>query len=90
MTRTSQKVTVTSASGLHARPAGLLVSKAKEFEAKVEIKKGEKTINAKSIMGILSLGTAKGDELEIQADGSDEANAVQALVELFDTVLAHE
>lgn len=87
---TNQKVVVTSASGLHARPAGILVSKAKEFEANVEILKGEKTINAKSIMGILSLGTAKGDELTIQADGPDEDAAVSALVQLFETVLAHE
>lgn len=87
---TNQKVIVTSASGLHARPAGILVSKAKEFEANVEILKGEKTINAKSIMGILSLGTANGDELTIQADGPDEDAAVSALVQLFETVLAHE
>lgn len=87
---TNQKVVVTSASGLHARPAGILVSKAKEFEANVEILKGEKTINAKSIMGILSLGTANGDELTIQADGPDEDAAVSALVQLFETVLAHE
>ncbi len=87
---TNQKVIVTSASGLHARPAGILVSKAKEFEAHLEILKGEKTINAKSIMGILSLGTAKGDELIIQAEGPDEAEAVAAMVNLFETVLAHE
>lgn len=87
---TNQKVIVTSASGLHARPAGLLVSKSKEFESQVEIVKGEKTINAKSIMGILSLGTAKDDELIIQAEGSDEVEAVAALVALFESVLAHE
>ena len=66
------------------------MSKAKEFEAHVEIVKGDKCINAKSIMGILSLGTAKNDELTIQADGPDEAQAVAALVQLFETVLAHE
>lgn len=87
---TNQKVIVTSASGLHARPAGLLVSKAKSFEAQVDILKGEKIINAKSIMGILSLGTAKGDELVIQAEGPDEVEAVAAMVDLFETVLAHE
>jgi phosphocarrier protein len=87
---TSKNVIVKSASGLHARPAGLLVSKAKEFQAHVEIVKGEKIINAKSIMGILSLGTASGDELTVRADGSDEEQAVAGLVELFETVLAHE
>lgn len=87
---TSKQVTVSSASGLHARPAGLLVSKAKEFEANVEIVKGTKVINAKSIMGILSLGTASGDELTIQADGADEVMAVDSLIELFENVLAHE
>jgi phosphocarrier protein HPr len=87
---TNQKVIVMSASGLHARPAGLLVSKAKEFVSHVEIVKGGKAINAKSIMGILSLGTAKGDELSIQAEGEDEVEAVGALVALIETVLAHE
>ena len=84
------KVTVTSASGLHARPAGLLCGLAQKFGADIYIEKDGKSINGKSIMGILSLGTSKGDELVISAEGQDEQEAVSAIVELFETKLAHE
>lgn len=83
-------VTVTSASGLHARPAGLLCGLAQKYGAEIYIEKDGKSINGKSIMGILSLGTSKGDELVISADGHDEHEAVEAIVELFETKLAHE
>ena len=85
-----ETVIVTSASGLHARPAGLLVGKAKEFESEVTFTKGEQTISAKSIMGILSLGTSQNDQLVIQTSGSDEDEALSAIVSLFQTVLVHE
>lgn len=84
------KVTVKSASGLHARPAGLLCGLAQKFGADIYIEKDGKSINGKSIMGILSLGTSKGDELTISADGHDEGEAVNAIVELFESKLAHE
>lgn len=87
---TSVQVTVQSKSGLHARPAGLLVGLAKDFIADIEIEKAGRKINGKSIMGILSLGTTQGDVLTIHANGSDEENAVNALAELFNTKLAHE
>jgi len=87
---TSVKVTVQSKSGLHARPAGLLVGLAKDFVSDIEIEKAGRKINAKSIMGILSLGTAQGDELTIHANGQDEAAAVDAMAALFNTKLAHE
>ncbi len=83
-------VTVTSASGLHARPAGLLCGLAQKFGAEIYIEKNGKSINGKSIMGILSLGTSKGDELLVSADGNDEHEAVEAIIELFKTKLAHE
>jgi phosphocarrier protein len=84
------QVTVQSKSGLHARPAGLLVSLAKDFVADIEIEKAGRKINGKSIMGILSLGTTQGDILTIHASGSDEVVAANALAELFNTKLAHE
>lgn len=87
---TSVQVTVQSKSGLHARPAGLLVGLAKDFVSDIEIEKMGNTINAKSIMGILSLGTAHGDQLTIHANGPDEEAAVHALAHLFNTKLAHE
>ncbi len=77
-------VTIKNASGLHARPAGMFVKKAAEFKATVEVIAKGKTVNAKSIMGIMSLGLAQGDELTISANGEDQESAVNALVELVE------
>lgn len=78
-------VSIKNASGLHARPAGMFVKKAAEFKATVEVIAKGKTVNAKSIMGIMSLGLAKGDELTISAKGEDEETAVNTLVELIES-----
>lgn len=77
-------VTIKNASGLHARPAGMFVKKAAEFKSTVEVLAKGKTVNAKSIMGIMSLGLAQGDELTISANGEDQESAVNALVELVE------
>lgn len=77
-------VSIKNASGLHARPAGMFVKKAAEFKATVEVIAKGKTVNAKSIMGIMSLGLAQGDELTIAANGEDQEAAVAALVELVE------
>jgi len=82
-------VTVTSASGLHARPAGLVCGLAQKYGSEIYIEKNGKSINGKSIMGILSLGTSKGDELTVSAEGHDEHDAVEAIADLFKTKLAH-
>ncbi|QJA09334.1 HPr family phosphocarrier protein [Romboutsia sp. CE17] len=78
-------VSIKNASGLHARPAGMFVKKASEFKSTVEVIAKGKTVNAKSIMGIMSLGLAKGDELIISANGEDEERAVNTLVELIES-----
>ena len=78
-------VTIKNASGLHARPAGMFVKKTSEFKATVEIKAKDKVVNAKSIMGIMSLGLGKGEEVTICAAGADEEAAVNALVELVES-----
>ena len=77
-------VTIKNASGLHARPAGMFVKKAAEFKSTVDVIAKGKTVNAKSIMGIMSLGLAQGDELTISANGEDQESAVNALVELVE------
>jgi phosphocarrier protein len=77
-------ITIKNASGLHARPAGMFVKKAAEFKSTVEVLAKGKTVNAKSIMGIMSLGLAKGDELTVVANGDDQEAAIAALVELVD------
>ena len=78
-------VTIKNASGLHARPAGMFVKKASEFKSTVEIKAKEKVVNAKSIMGIMSLGLGQGDTVTIMANGDDAENAVNSLVELVES-----
>ena len=78
-------VSIKNASGLHARPAGMFVKKAAEFQSTVEVIATGTTVNAKSRMGIMSLGLAKGDELTISAKGEDEETAVNTLVELIES-----
>lgn len=77
-------VTIKNESGLHARPAGMFVKKAAEFKSTVDVIAKGKTVNAKSIMGIMSLGLAQGDELTISANGEDQESAINALVELVE------
>lgn len=82
---TSKKIVIKNATGLHARPAGMFVKKASEFTSHIDVVAKGKQVNAKSIMGIMSLGLGQGEEIEIQADGADEAAAVEALAELIDS-----
>ena len=63
----------------------MFVKKASEFNSTVEIKAKDKVVNAKSIMGIMSLGLAQGDEVVICANGEDQESAVNALVELIES-----
>lgn len=68
--------------GLHARPATFFIQKANEFKSSIWIEKEERRVNAKSLLGILSLGIVGGTEIKVIADGSDEQAAVNALVDL--------
>ncbi|WP_184307765.1 HPr family phosphocarrier protein [Anaerosolibacter carboniphilus] len=74
---------VQNETGLHARPAALLMRLAERFQSQIELEKNGRRCNAKSIMGILSMGVKKGDELVITAEGTDAAQAIQAIEELF-------
>ena len=78
----SKVVTITNATGLHARPASMFVQTARKYKAKIEVVKGDARLNAKSIMGIMSGGIAQGTTVTIEADGEDEQDALDALVEL--------
>lgn len=78
-------VTIKNATGLHARPAGMFVKKAAEYKSTVEVIAKGKTVNAKSIMGIMSLGLGQGQEITISATGEDEEAAVNGLVELVES-----
>ena len=79
-----EKVTLKNETGLHARPANLFVQEAARFTSGITVIKDDKEYNAKSIMGILSMGAGKGDTILIQAEGSDAEEAVKALVKLVD------
>jgi phosphocarrier protein len=81
---TEQQVTVRNRAGIHARPAALIVETASQFDAYIEFKKDGESINAKSIMGIITLGAAYNSLITIAADGEDEKEAVKALVRLFE------
>ena len=78
-------VTVNNQVGLHARPATFFIQKANEFRSSIWIEKDERRINAKSLLGVLSLGIIKGMSMDIAADGPDEQEAVEALEELINT-----
>lgn len=77
---TNETVKITAADGLHARPATALVQVASQFEADVNIEYKGKSVNMKSIMGVMSLGIPSGSEVTFSAEGSDEKEAVEALV----------
>ncbi len=80
-----KEVVVQNQVGLHARPATFFIQKANEFKSSIWVEKEERRVNAKSLLGVLSLGIVGGTKIKIVADGSDEGEAVNALVELVDT-----
>ena len=71
--------------GLHARPATFFIQKANEFKSSIWVEKEERRVNAKSLLGVLSIGIAKGMTITIAADGEDENEAINGLVELIET-----
>jgi len=87
---TEQVVVITNRAGIHARPAAVLVQAAKDYKANIYFEKGRDRINAKSIMGILTLAAAYGAELKIIAEGEDEKEAVAAIAKLFETKFEEE
>jgi phosphocarrier protein len=70
---------ITDESGIHARPAGLLTKEAGKFQSDIQIKKGDKTADAKRIFGIMGLMAKKGDSIVITAEGTDEVEAIEAM-----------
>lgn len=78
-----EKVIIKNKSGLHARPASVLVRIANGFKSDIYIKKDSATVSAKSIMGVLVLGVSKDNEIIVQADGSDEVEALEAIVKMI-------
>ena len=81
-------VTITNNIGLHARPATFFIQKANSFKSSIWIEKDDRKVNAKSLLGVLSLGIAKGMTVALIAEGQDEADAIDGLVELVQTGFA--
>ena len=87
---TEAKTTIENKTGIHARPASQFVQKASSFKSKIQIKAKVKTVDAKSILMIMSMGLVKGTEITIVADGPDEADAVAALKQMVDDKFGEE
>ena len=81
-------VSVENQVGLHARPATFFIQKANEFKSSIWVEKEERRVNAKSLLGVLSLGIVGGTSIRIIADGSDEQAAVDSLVKLVESAFA--
>lgn len=79
----TQAFKITAESGVHARPATLLVNKAGQFESDINVHYKGKSVNLKSIMGVMSLGIPMGAEIEISAEGNDEEAAIEGLTEVI-------
>ena len=77
----SKSFLIIDETGIHARPATILVQTATKFESDIELEYNSKKVNLKSIMGVMSLGVGKGEEVTIYADGKDEEDALTAISE---------
>lgn len=78
---TEKIFTITAESGIHARPATVLVGLASRFDSEIHLEYKEKTVDLKSIMGVMSLGIGQGAEIKVSAEGEDEQDALKALQE---------
>ena len=79
----SKEVTVLNTQGLHARPATYFIQKANSYKSSLWVECGDRRANAKSLLGVLSLGITKGTRINIVADGADEADAIEGLSNLI-------
>lgn len=87
---TERNVTIKNRAGIHARPAALIVQTSSKFGSKIWLEKGNDKINAKSIMGIITLGASFGTPIRILADGADEEEAAAAIERLFESRFEEE
>lgn len=83
-----KEVLVQNQVGLHARPATFFIQKANEYKSSIWVEKDERRINAKSLLGVLSLGIVGGTTIKIIADGPDEEDAIDGLVKLVQSGFA--
>ncbi len=81
----SRDVTIKNSVGLHARPATFFIQKADSYRSSIWVEREDRRVNAKSLLGVLSLGIVKGMTITLIADGSDEQDALDGLAALVDT-----
>ncbi|MEG0773034.1 HPr family phosphocarrier protein [Clostridium sp.] len=81
-----RNVIVRNKIGLHARPAAKVVAEGNKYKSLMTIKKGDKVVNMKSILGVLSIAAMCGDEIIVQAQGEDEVEAVEAVVRVIEAI----
>lgn len=84
----TKELCIENSVGLHARPATFFIQKANEFQCSIWVEKEERRVNAKSLLGVLSLGIIGGTTIKVITDGTDEQNAMDALVNLVKTGFA--
>ena len=83
-----KEVLVQNQVGLHARPATFFIQKANEYKSSIWVEKDERRVNAKSLLGVLSLGIVGNTKIKIIADGADETEAIDSLVNLIQSGFA--
>ena len=81
----SRDIVITNTIGLHASPASFFIQKANTYKASIWIERGDRKVNAKSLLGVLSLGIAKGMTVKLSAEGQDEDAAIDGLVSLINS-----
>ena len=84
----TRSIQVKNSVGLHARPATYFIQEANKYRSSISVKKDSRKVNAKRLLGVLSLGVVQGMNIEIEADGSDEADAIEALTKLIESGFA--
>ncbi|MCI8331828.1 MAG: HPr family phosphocarrier protein [Clostridiales bacterium] len=84
----TRSITIQNSVGLHARPATYFIQEANKYKSTISIKKDKRKVNAKSLLGVLSLGIVQGMTIEIEAEGADEKEAVEGLENLIDSGFA--
>ncbi|NLP34241.1 MAG: HPr family phosphocarrier protein [Clostridiales bacterium] len=85
-----RKLTINIPAGLHLRPISVLCSRSIDFQSSISIKVGDKTVNAKSVLGVLSACVKNGDEIELICDGPDEEEALEVLSKMINSGLGDE
>lgn len=86
----TKKIIVKNRAGIHARPSSLIVQTANKFQSHIMFERGSLTVNAKSIMGVMTMAAGYQTELIVSAEGTDEVEAIVALEQLFATKFEEE